>query len=432
MNRRSVELITALENGGIHLPAAVDTREVRDRVMEVASLLGDRVVIQKGRQLYAGAVAGVIDTGQVRIQILPKIYESSNDRDNQKKNAEFLFQLLKESGGLSRGMMSEAQAHIASGRVDVIETVIYMIARELETLLVRGVPRRYHPLRETSPVVRGRIDLPQLMRQGGLVTRGIPVEYAPLQRDNPLTRLLRALATRLQSVTRSERTRALLSRADHLLHGTTRLPLTPQLVEGVKVGRYELLWQPFVSFAGQLVQGRVPNPTGVGHFQAVGWLFPLQLLYQAVVRKALVQTLLGSPLQLSAATRRHMLMSLAGAPVIEANPDYLLSQGESHRLVADAKWKVLEKRGSAHGLTAADVYQMTAYMARFDVGRGLLLYPHVSWMPDSWAETYEVQGPTPTGRRLTLGAVDIRGLVSGGAETATARTKLGDLIRRSL
>lgn len=427
MTRALPKPITAVENGRIILPPEFDTPQVRDRIMDVASRLGPRVVIQRGRQLYAGPVAGVLEAGRLRVQILPKIHDGAGESEN----AEFLFRLLHAAGELRDRV--RAGAHIDAGRVDVLELVLQLLARELESLLVRGVPRRYHPLKERSPVVRGRIDLPQLMRQGGLVTHGIPVEHAPLQRDNPLTRLLRALAVCLHDTTRSTTTRALLGRADRLLDGVARMPLTPQLVSGVQVGRYEQTWLPFVSFAQQLVRGRAPNPAGPGDFQAFGWIFELQLLYQAVIRRALSQALGGTSLHVEpAATRQYLLTLRGGGSAVAANPDYVLSEGGRHVLIADAKWKTLAPGGEAHGLTAADVYQMSAYMARFNVGRGVLLYPEVSWMPEAWKEMYEFQGPGPSSRKLVLGAVDIRGLVAGGVAAQHAQHQLRDLILGSL
>lgn len=427
MIRALLKPITAVENGRIILPPELDTPQVRDQIMDVASRLGPRVVIQKGRQLYAGPVAGVLEAGRLRVQILPKIHDGAGEREN----AEFLFQLLRAAGQLEN--RKRAGAHIDAGRVDVLELVLQILARELESLLVRGVPRRYHPLRELSPVVRGRIDLPRLMRQGGLVTHGIPVEHAPLQRDNPLTRLLRALAVRLYGITRSTTTRALLGRADRLLDGAARLSLTPQLVSGVQVGRYEQTWQPFVSFAQQLVRSRAPNPAGSGDFQAFGWIFELQLLFQAVIRRALVQALVGTPLLVEPpATRQHLLTLPGGGSAVAANPDYVLSEPGRHVLIADAKWKTLATGGEAHGLTAADVYQMSAYMSRFDVAHGLLLYPQMSWMPEAWSEKYGFQGTSSSGRQLVLGAVDIRGLVAGGTSAQRAQQQLRDLILASL
>ena len=94
-------------------------------------------------------------------------------------------------------------------------------------------------------------------------------------------------------------------------------------------------------------------------------------------------------------------------------------------LVADAKWK-LQPRGRLR-VGRDEAYQMAAYMLRHGSGQGLLLYPG-----EAGNERYATYRVMPEGGNLTIGTIDVAGLVSKNrAARSRAEGWLAELVRSS-
>jgi hypothetical protein len=153
-----------------------------------------------------------------------------------------------------------------------------------------------------------------------------------------------------------------------------------------------------------------------GLTQARGLLFSLDDLFEALLRRALAESLREGSLTLAAGERQlHLLRSLdGGAESLALKPDFLFLKGPKGKvLVGDAKWKRLTDEAGSLGLAPSDVYQLATYMARHGLRRGVLFFPMDEWMtpnPDGyWSRDFELIGG---GGHISVVAVDILGLVS--------------------
>jgi len=282
-----------------------------------------------------------------------------------------------------------------------------------------GPPRRYHEMEEVLPVLRGRLDLKKIACRKPGNDHQVPIRYAPLQPRNTLSRLLKALISELSDVTRSAKTRAMLQHTSDILGDVDVVRLTPSLVDRVQLSPFESGWQGVVEIAAALAQGRAPDPTALGGQMSFGLLFPLYDLFEAVLRRSIRLALADENICLVRRESIRLLRSLEppsiGRESLELRPDFLFLRPDTSLLkvlVGDAKWKRLTVTSGKLDVAPSDVYQLSTYMMRYEVGEGILFFPMTDWMAGvgyCWSHRYEVIGGTG---KIRIVGVDVESLVS--------------------
>lgn len=192
-------------------------------------------------------------------------------------------------------------------------------------------------------------------------------------------------------------------------------------VASIRLNRFEQRWSRTLAIAVLLAEGRFIDPTIAGRSDAFGMLFPLHHLFERAMRGVLSRA--AKPLGLTVehqARSLHMLRDHQGVGHLQVRPDFLFSLGDRRLLIGDAKWKRLTNAQRASGVDRDDVFQMNAYLTRFEVERGVIFVPKVSWMGREWRHDFTIP---PGARQLSLLAVDIQGVLSRVPATNDAALK---------
>src|SRR4051794_25145172 len=153
---RSTRVVRVLEHRRVELPAGLDTSQTRERLESTAARTGRAAFDIRGRHLYAKDVVGVVDVGNLAVEILPKVHDSVSPDDAHT----FLIELLQFTSADTD--LSVSSADIAEGKGGLLEVLLAWVVRSVLDLLRHGVPRRYVAREELSTSVRGRINLHHL------------------------------------------------------------------------------------------------------------------------------------------------------------------------------------------------------------------------------------------------------------------------------
>lgn len=356
------------------LPSHLDNPEIRQRIFRAGETKVGDVFRMRRNRLFARDLVGLIDAGPLQIQIVPKLYDDSSVEDD----AAVLFHLLTRLIAPEKVAVLPSSAKISN--LPVMEPIYRQVANDLYRLLLDGVPRRYYPIDAVASTIRGRIDLTKVTRQHPGMHHLIPIRFSPLFQDNPLSRVLRALAERLSNLTRIAKTRETLLQCSDILHEAARVPLTPELVNNLKLTRLEFDWLSLIRFAQLLVAGMTQDIARTGNHEGYGLVFPLDGLFEGLV-KATIKRALGKSDELrlrgSKGIGRLLRRNVDGIEVFRLKPDLVIDYRASGKiaLIGDAKWKRLDHKKSALGIDEADVYQLIAYMSRTEITSGVFFFP---------------------------------------------------------
>ncbi|MER9102675.1 McrC family protein [Mesorhizobium sp. M0848] len=418
MLHRITPVVTAVEYGRVALPPGLDTPRTRERLEAAGLRAGLRTFETRGRSLYAVGVVGVVDVGNVIVEILPK----TSDGATASNGTAFLSNLLRFTDAGDALTLTEAA--IADTDGSFLELILAWAARTLDRHLRDGYPRRYTPREELSNAVRGRVQLRHLARLRPGRGFELTVRHAPLGDDNVIGRTVKWLAGEIARRTRSLQTRM---RSLHLLQSLGSVGDTPPSVRDLDrlvLTPIEERWRPLITFARTLLAQGSPDPARGGRLPAVAVLFRLHYLFQAAVRRVLSEGLQRHDLVLQRGQKSLLASAGDGTDLIRLRPDFMLAPRccSNPSVVGDAKWKrILEANGPPR-LGEADAYQVTTYLAALKAHSAFIVSPLSSPELDVLrAESFLVEG---VARRLTLIGVHLPTLISDSLR--------GDALRRRL
>jgi 5-methylcytosine-specific restriction endonuclease McrBC regulatory subunit McrC len=418
--------VTVREHERVDLGGTGDAARARDALLAATSGLREAVFrVDRRGHLHARSLVGMVQARGLTVQILPKVPAGSDPREDSR----FLLRLLTAAHLVPQRFVGPGLA--ATDETPLLEMVIRQAAEHMqETLGAYGVPRRYEEVRDERETVVGVIDMERAMRQMPHERHRVPLIRAPLRTDNVLSRMVLSLARTLAMITMSRRTALVLADVVEQLSEAELRPLTRDLVDLGEPTVQEEQWVPEHQLAYGLCSGLLPNPTRPGPLPTRTLVFSLDDIFEKVLRRSLAACLPGSGWHLADHPQpRHFLIdTVTDAPRLRIRPDILLASDGDRRLqVADAKWKSLVVGSRGIKLDHADVYQINAYLDRFQLPRGVLLLPATD-------ETRSA-GSIPWHRRLGLAgsmtvidivAVDVHALV---ARDRTSREQALDHLR---
>jgi len=282
-----------------------------------------------------------------------------------------LFYMLCAAPALARFHPPPAQI---AENPDILPFIFSALVNGIESLARRGLYKAYVSQEEDLSFVRGRINLTaQLTRYGRLKHRHV-CRYADLTSDVPENRVvastLRYLPTLLQDQSESglvHRTRylsrlfggiSLVSRRDALA-----------LLSTIKLHRLNAQYGPVLSLCGlalrNLTLDERPGPHPFASF-----LVDMPRLFESFLTVKLRESL--PRYGLRAVAQQHDYLDEGRR--VGIRPDVLVysRSGATPLLVLDAKYRSLDDNGSD---ISRDLYQVSAYMDRYGLHHGVLVYP---------------------------------------------------------
>lgn len=413
--RRPIPVVTAREFAPVPLPQNLDTPRIRERLTAAALRVGVSGFETRGRRLHALGVVGVVDIGEVVVEILPK----TNDGAARGDDVAFLGALFRYVGAPNDLGLSEAGVAKEGG--DLLEIVFTWASRLAAKLLEEGPPRRYTVQEESSSAVRGRVELRHLVRQRPGRAFELTVRHAPLSRNNPVSRIIRWLIATLSERTGSMATRGRCLQLLDRLGGVEAVMPNLRDLDGLVPTPSEVAWAPLLALARLfLLQGH-PDPTRGGAVAAIAVLVPLHGLFEAAVRRVLRDGLALHGLRLTRAGGA-LLRSDASGGLVDLRPDFLLNRDHTPVVVGDAKWKRIFNGDGAPQPTERDVYQLTAYVAAFEAKAGFIVAPLSEGPgPALRQATYRLRGLE---RQVDILGVRLPVLIGTNTAALTLRTAL--------
>lgn len=118
-----------------------------------------------------------------------------------------------------------------------------------------------------------------------------------------------------------------------------------------------------------------------GGDKAFALLFDMNKLFESFVAWHLKRAC-GGKCVISTQESRKYLLEVGGAGKFQIKPDIVCREGDSRDnvvFIADTKWKILESSESNnYGIAQGDLYQMFAYLAKYQCAKGYLIYPKIA------------------------------------------------------
>lgn len=356
---------------------------------------GTELVRLRRTHLQATQFVGVIQAGEVTLQILPKIdFDPVGDADAQGDSRPFqaavqsatrnLLHLLAYTQDLQ--VKEQDIAPLLRVRSNWFELLTRLLAMELQRQMKQGLQRAYVSFEDTLPVMRGRWQLDRQLTRRPHVRHRFDVVYDEFSPDTMLNRIFRCAVERLLFFSQEPGNRRLLRSVSRWLVDVERLGEIPQAcLEAVHFTRLNQRFQPAFNLARLFLENQAFQLTA-GQDRTFAFVFDMNRLFEEFVYRFITRhrrRILGNGwgearLRYQARGRPIYLAERlpAGKAVFRLAPDILLTRPSGRAvLVLDTKYKELAYDQQRLGIAESDMYQMLAYAVALDCPRTLLLYP---------------------------------------------------------
>jgi 5-methylcytosine-specific restriction enzyme subunit McrC len=317
-------------------------------------------------RLHFSQFVGVIQVGDLSIEILPKADKSATPDKRKWRNA--LLQMLRESGLLDVEAAPEADLHLK--RSPLVDLYLDAFLREIERLSHEGLVKKYRVTQANLYKLKGRILFGQQVSRNLLHRERMYTAHEVYDRDNVFNRVLKCALSivELLAMRRSLVTRA--AGLGLLLESVSDSRITPEVFERLILDRNTERYRRAIQLARLIILNYSPDLRG-GQDHVIAILFDMNKLFERFILVKLSQAqrfFTDRRLRIVGQTSRPFWASKSLRPDAVADFD---REEHRERVIIDTKWKI-PKDGQP---SDDDLKQMYAYNLHFGSRRSVLLYP---------------------------------------------------------
>ena len=316
-----------------------------------------KVLSYDGYTLKAKNYVGVIQTANLSIEILPKIYDDT--KEDETRN--IFIEMLKPLLNINEIQISKADLSTTKNR-NIYELFITMFVESVDKLIHKGVKSQYLEKEENQAFLKGKIQFNQHTKQNHIRKERFYVqfdEYIPNRVEN---RLLKSTIALLLKKTRNYENKKnlrqqlfIFDEVDFSFNHETDIKKI-NLHRGmehyempIKFAKLFLTHQSFTSLRGKE--------------NVFALLFPMEKVFENYMEFVLENSKeqLGIKEVLVNGGKNEYLLECKMARL---QPDYLLEMKNKQKIICDAKWKVLENNEENEckiNISSSDVYQIFSY-----------------------------------------------------------------------
>ena len=360
-----------------------------------------------------GNYVGLIQTKSLVLEILPKVYTSSNDEQNSRDI--FLNMLLKinDIPQAKDGTNASVDTH----EMNIFEVFITLFVNHVDEMIRKGIKSDYITVEDNLNYLKGKIQFSNHIRYNLAHKEKFYVEYDEYIEDRVENRLLKTcidfLLDKSTNSDNQSRLRQQLFFFDEVSY-STNIEYDLSCVQNIHRGmeHYELP----LKFTEIFLTNQSFTPIK-GDNKAFSLLFQMNIIFERYVAKLLENCSLVVSLETAMKGKYNLLTeNNRNKKKVSIEPDYIMNKDVKNKntIIGDAKWKLMEKENDTK-LNPNDIYQVYSYLHYFDSDIGYIFTPKL--LDDSEEhkiDEYKFQSmkDEPPKKKLYIYYVDLNTLVN--------------------
>lgn len=357
------------------LPVGVKFTPTRfDRLVQYNERHGNRFFDVGHNRIHFRNYVGVIQVGNLTIEILPKADKTPESETQKKKWQRALVEMLKQSGFIRLTSLSDARLRLRSSSLLDIYFESFLAA--VEDLVHHGLVRKYRQTCGNLTALKGRLLFQQHISRNLVHRERFFTEHSFYDRNNPFNQILRVALDVLCRVCTNQHLAAIARSLSISFEDVAEIAVNERTFERLPHTRNTERYRRALQLARLIILNYNPDVQS-GRDDVLAILFDMNVLFERFVYTQLKRAEAKQPphtIAFKAQASRHFWMADRMRKSIRPDIVAQIGAGPVHeRIVLDTKWKI-----PADGRPAdSDLHQMHTYNVQFGARRSLLLYPRV-------------------------------------------------------
>lgn len=319
---------------------------------------------------------GVIQLDDLTLEILPKIH----GKEEQPESCRAALVQMLHTARIMRAQKG-AQAGINTQQNSLLDIFIQHFCHDLHTQILQGKLRNYIEQEENLSVMRGRLIIPQHIRHNLVHKERVYCRFDMFSEDMLLNQILRFTLRLLLPWTRASKTKKQLTELLMHFDGISDVPITLQSFKPLNNDRINSRFQTLIEQSRMFISAIKPGVLA-GNTPLFSLLFDMNRLFETWVAEKLRPWAHQQGWHLrTQGPRRYLAQHESNTPLFQLRPDITLVNDDGvPQLIADTKWKLLNKNDRKLGISSSDMYQLYSYAGRYETSHLKIIYPRQAGM----------------------------------------------------
>ncbi|PEQ84664.1 hypothetical protein CN481_22100 [Bacillus sp. AFS006103] len=326
----------------------------------------DNIIISRNEVKFINYV-GYIRLSSCSIEILPKVHGSDLEQSRR-----VLLNLLNCTGFLK---INESEiSELSLLRENLLEIIGYLFTKRISREIKKGLYQSYVVENEHLHRIRGKIDVKKQITNNASKSTAVACEFDEFNTDNTLNQIFKMAMTKLLRNIKFNETQRLL------LHGIVNFDevsstcISSYQVENIHFNRNNQCFYDSYLLAKLILSGSSSTFQN-GLSKNFSILFKMNELFEEYI--AYLAKKVNSDVTIKDRSYRLLVNEKTGYKNFLLEPDLLINKSSDNQIIIDTKWKRYDPSSASHGVQRNDLYQMYAYLTRYErVNTVILLYPY--------------------------------------------------------
>ena len=365
------------------------TQKIFKELKDFADEKGNHIFLNSygKNRLKARNFVGLIQTKSgFCLEILPKSFRTDNENQGFEKHQNKIQESKDILLNMLRTLRSSPfkQSHISNLKIHrppLLEVFAIMFLDEVERLIKRGIKSDYVVREENRTFLKGKLLFGENLKRNFAHKERFFTASDEFIADIAPNRLLVSTILFLSAQGFSPRTSGRISQARFIFADISPSKSIDKDFAMCPSSRHYKDYELLLAWCEIFLRRKSFMPYQGGD-KAFALLFDMNKLFENFVAWHLKRAC-GNERVIKAQESHKYLLQIGGVSKFQIKPDIVCrksdSGGNNVVFIADTKWKILESSESNnYGISQSDLYQMFAYLAKYQCTKGYLIYPKIA------------------------------------------------------
>jgi len=307
-----------------------------------------------GANLKAKNYVGVIQTQNISIEILPKIFDGNDTQSTR----DIFVSMLKVVLNINELQINKADIGITKNK-NIFELFIALFINSVDILIKKGIKSDYIIQEQNSNFLKGKLKINEQLKQNYIHKERFFVQFDEYLQNRAENRLLKSTIELSLKKTRNYENKKALRTQLFIFDNVQTSKNIDKDIAKINLYRGMEYYKVPLKFAKLFLKDKTFSHLS-GKNNVFALLFPMQKLFEEYLAVALnnsKQDLEIDKVLINGGKNEYFLSGNNA----RLEPDYLLKMKNKKDIIVDAKWKIVDEI-----LSSNDIYQIFAYLNFYD------------------------------------------------------------------
>ena len=321
---------------------------------------------------------GVIKVNDCIIEVLPKMFANSiKDFDKTVVYNNFYYMLNKANRIKYNNISTETFNSI---HVSVLDYYINIFLEELNNKLRNNLYHAYECKVENRKSIKGKILVSHNIKTNLYNRSKIVCQYDEFTENNLVNQILKFTVKKMMKVTRWSKNKKLSKILLNKMSEIDDIVVTNESFTNIKHDNNLYYLEKILSTAKMFINNLFTSFKNANKQDIFVFSFDMNFLFQEYIYSLVYDNkhfIFGKNVNVLRQLGKKYLIYDNGIGKLKLIPDIIIEEDNNVKYLIDTKYKILDESKLRFGIEPNDIYQMNAYIDKFNPQIAILLYPEV-------------------------------------------------------